>query len=406
MTPEPSGQNKLIEDVLKDLIEGGTEGIRPALERLFNEAMKIERSQFLKAGPYERSGERIGHANGFKDKTVQTRVGALALDIPQVRGLSFYPQSLERGCRSERALKLAIAEMYVMGVSTRKVSAITEALCGTEVSSTQVSRLSAVLDEELDKFRARPLGECPYVTLDARYEKVRHDGIVQDLAVLWATGINLEGRREVLGVSVSLSEAEVHWKAFLTSLQKRGLSSTQLFTSDDHSGLKAARRAVFPSVPWQRCQFHLAQNAQSYVPQRSMREEIGQTMRDIFNCTSLPEAEAKKKKLVDQYSSRASDFAAWLDANVAEGFTAYQFPRAHQKKIRTSNPLERINREIKRRTRVATLFPHKESCLRLVTAVLAEIHDEWVSGKIYLNIDELKSLRKDSDSANYRKKVA
>lgn len=407
MTPEPTIENKLLGDVLEVLISGGTEGIRPVLERLFNEAMKVERSHFLGAGPYERTPQRVGQANGFKDKTVQTRVGAVELSIPQVRGIPFYPQSLERGCRSERALKLAIAEMYVMGVSTRKVTEITEALCGTEISSTQVSRFSAILDEELEKFRNRPLAEYPYVTLDARYEKVRHDGAVRDLAVIWATGINWEGKPEVLGVSVSLSEAEVHWKAFLTGLQKRGLCGVQLFTSDDHPGLKAARKGVFPSVPWQRCQFHMAQNAQAYAPSKSMREDIGQAVRDIFACTSLEDADSMKKKVVEHYATSASDFASWVDENIDEGLAIYQFPRSHRKRIRTSNLQERINREIKRRTRVATLFPHKESCLRLVTAVLAEIHEEWMTGKIYLNMDDLRKPRKNTEySENYRKKVA
>jgi len=407
MTPEPTIENKLLGDVLEALISGGTEGIRPVLEKMFNEAMKVERSQFLGAGPYERSAQRIGRANGFKDKTVQTRVGAVELSIPQVRGIPFYPQSLERGCRSERALKLAIAEMYVMGVSTRKVTEITEALCGTEISSTQVSRFSEILDEELEKFRNRSLGEYPYVTLDARYEKVRHDGVVRDLAVIWATGINWEGKPEVLGVSVSLSEAEVHWKAFLTGLQKRGLSGVQLFTSDDHPGLKAARKSVFPSIPWQRCQFHMAQNAQAYAPSKSMREEIGQAVRDIFGCSSFDEAQVMKKKIVARYAATASDFSTWVDENIDEGLAVYQFPRSHRKRIRTSNLQERINREIKRRTRVATLFPHKESCLRLVTAVLTEIHEEWMTGKVYLNMDDLKKPKKNAEySENYRKKVA
>lgn len=407
MTPEPTIENRLLEDVLEALISGGTEGIRPVLEKLLNEAMKVERSQFLGAGPYERSPQRIGRANGFKDKAVQTRVGSVQLNIPQVRGLPFYPQSLERGCRSERALKLAIAEMYVMGVSTRKVTEITEALCGTEISSTQVSRFSAILDEELKNFRDRPLGKYPYVTLDARYEKVRHDGIVRDLAVIWATGINWEGKPEVLGVSVSLSEAEVHWKGFLGGLQKRGLSGVELFTSDDHPGLKAARQGVFPSVPWQRCQFHMAQNAQAYAPSTAMREEIGQAVRDIFGCSSFDEAQTMKKKIIERYATTASDFSAWVEENIDEGLTIYRFPRSHRKRIRTSNLQERINREIKRRTRVATLFPHKESCLRLVTAVLAEIHEEWMTGKVYLNMDELRNLKKNAEySENYRKKVA
>jgi transposase-like protein len=395
----------VLKGVMEALISNGTEGMRPVIERLFNEAMKIERARFLGANPWERNEDRAGHANGFKDKTIQTRIGALELKIPQVRGgLSFYPQSLERGCRSERALKLAIAEMYVTGVSTRKVTEITEALCGTEVSSTQVSRLSNVLDEELEKFRNRALAEYPYVILDARYEKVRHDGVVRDLAVLWATGINWDGRPEVLGVSVSLSEAEVHWKAFLSSLVKRGLSGIQLITSDDHEGLKAARKAVFAGVLWQRCQYHLAQNAQAYAPNRSMREEIAQAVRDIFNCSSLEEAQQMKQRIVQRYAKCASDFVVWLEENIDEGLTVFQFPRSHRRKIRTSNLLERHNREIKRRTRVATLFPHPASCLRLVTAVLAEIHEEWLTGKRYLDMNELMDFRETAQSQS--RKVA
>ena len=406
MTPELKQQDKLIEDVLEVLTSNGSEGIRPVLESLLNEAMKAERSEFLKAAPYERTSERIGHANGFKDKTILTRVGPARLKVPQVRGLNFYPQSLERGSRSERALKLAIAEMYVMGVSTRKVTEITEALCGTEVSSSQVSRISKILDEELEKFRNRPLGEYPYVILDARYEKVRYEGMVRDLAVLIAVGINTQGKPEVIGVSVSISEAEVHWKKFLNSLSERGLSGVLLITSDDHTGLRTARTAVFPSIPWQRCQFHLAQNAQSYAPHRSMKEEIGQAMRDIFNCRSLSEAQAMKRKVISEFEERASDFTEWLSDNVDEGFTAFSFPRSHQRKIRTSNWLERANKEIKRRTRVATLFPNVASCLRLVTAILTEMNEEWLAGNIYVNMNDFKKQQEKTDSRIYRKNVA
>jgi len=233
---------------LEILTENGMDGMAKALEIMFNTAMKIERGEFLKAGPFERTDERIGHANGFKPRRVQTRAGALELAIPQVRGLDdgaagFYPQSLERGVRSERALKLALAEMYVQGVSTRKVMAITEKLCGFEVSSTQVSRAMQGLDTELQAWRDRPIGEIPYLILDARYEKVRHGGAVIDSAVLIAIGITPQGRRSILGVSVSLSEAEVHWRQFLASLRERGLHGMRLIISDDHAGLKAARQA-------------------------------------------------------------------------------------------------------------------------------------------------------------------
>jgi transposase-like protein len=383
MSTSPKNDN-LLRSIFEVLISHGFEGFNPVLQTLLNEVMKAERSEFLNAAPYERSASRKGHANGYKGKTLYTRVGEMRVRIPQVRGLSFYPQSLDKGCRSEVALKAAIGEMYVQGVATRRVTEITEALCGLEISSSQVSRICKVLDDELDKFRSRPLGEYPFVILDARYEKVRHAGSVRDLAVLVALGVNWEGRREILGASVSLSEAEVHWKGFMQDLQKRGLSGIRCIVSDDHKGLRNARRAIFPSVPWQRCQFHLAQNAQAYVPKKNWRSDIGQVMRDIFNSTSLEEAKEKVKAVIKLWEKKAPDFTEWLEDNVEEGFTVYQFPRPLWRKIRTTNLLENVNREIKRRTRVATLFPNKESCLRLVSAVLQEIHEEWAPGKIYL----------------------
>jgi len=219
-------------------------------------------------------------------------MGSLTVEIPQVRGLQFYPQSLEKGCRSEKALKLAIAEMYLMGVSTRKVTKITEELCGLNISSTQVSRLTKALDEELELFRNRPLGSFTYVYLDARYEKGRYGGSVRDVAVLTAVGVNPGEPREVLGVSLSLSEAEVHWRDFLKRLVQRGLHGVKLIISDDHSGLKAARQSVLPSVFWQRCQFHLQQNAQAYIPKRDLKKPIAQVMRDIFNAPDIESARA------------------------------------------------------------------------------------------------------------------
>ena len=242
-------------------------------------------------------------ANGYKDKKIATRVGELRLKIPQVRGLSFYPRSLGKGCRSEKALKLAVAEMYVMGVSTRKVSEITEQLCGSEISASQVSRVASLLDEELEKFRSRPLsGAYPFVYLDAHYEKVRVDGRVQDLAILKAVGVHASGHREVLGLSARLSEAEIHWRAFLEDLAGRGLKGIEMLISDDHAGLKAARRAVFPALPWQRCQFHLSQNAQRFARRLEERGEIGQAMRDIFNSPTLEDAEAMLKRKIKAFT--------------------------------------------------------------------------------------------------------
>jgi putative transposase len=389
--PIPGQELSLIRGVMKALAEQGVDGFAPVFQLLLNEAMKVERSEHLHAQPYERTEGRQGQSNGFKPKTLLTRSGPLELSVPQVRDSSFYPQALERGSRSEVALKLALAEMYVTGVSTRKVTQITEKLCGVSVSSTQVSRVSKLLDEGLTQFRERSLAPYafPYVYLDATYQRIRYAGAVRNLAVLVAIGVNPEGRRELLGVSVSLSEAEVYWRDFFQALVTRGLSGVSLFISDDHAGMRAAREAVFPSVPWQRCQFHLAQNAQGYAPNLGMRGEIGQAMRDIFNAPSAVHAEAMVKQVVTKYAKTAPKFATWLEGNVVQGFTIFQFPRTHWKKLRTSNVVERVNREIKRRTRVAVLFPNEDSCLRLVSAVLQEIHEEWITGRTYLDMSQV-----------------
>jgi putative transposase len=399
----PVAESKLFEELLEEVIENGTEGILPVMQMLLNFAMKQERSQYLKAEPYERSTNREGYANGYKPKTLQTRMGSMTVEIPQVRGMSFYPSSLEKGCRSERALKLAIAEMYVKGVSTRKVAKITEALCGLDISSTQVSRLSKLMDEELEAFRSRSLGSYAYVYLDARYEHVRHAGNVRDLAVLLAVGVNPGKPREVLGVSVSLSEAEVHWREFMEDLSARGLKGMELIISDDHSGLKAARKSVFPSVPWQRCHFHMAQNAQSYIPKVSLRKTLGGVLKSIFNAPTRADAIELKNRAVNQYGKIAPDWCKWLDENLEEGLTVFSFPMSHWRKIRTTNGVERLNREIKRRTRVATLFPNKESCLRLVTAIVEEIHEDWMAGRQYLSIPDTDE---NAELPNYRKEVA
>ena len=373
-------------EVLQLLTNDGFDGMGEASRCLINLAMKLERQQYLGVGPYERGEDRRDSANGFKPKTVKTRIGELTLAVPQVRDSGFYPNSLEKGIRSERALKLALAEMYVQGVSTRRVAKITQELCGFEVSSSQVSRAVQELDPILAQWRNRALGAFPYVFLDARYEKVRINGAVVSSAVLVATGVSEDGHRCVLGASVAVSEQEVHWREFLKSLQTRGLHGVLLFTSDAHEGLKAARTAVFPSIPWQRCQFHLQQNAQAYVPKQEMKKAVAADIRTIFNTPSKEEAERHLNLLYDKYAKSAPRLVAWAEENLTEGFTVFQFPVEHRVKIRTSNPLERVNRELKRRTRVVSIFPNEASCLRLVSAVLMEISEEWETGKKYLKI--------------------
>ena len=377
-----------ISGAVKLLADEGFDGLSDAVTLLINEAMQIERSRHLGAEAYERTESRTGYANGYKPKTLKSRLGKLELSVPQVRDGSFYPQSLEKGLRSERALKLAVAEMYVQGVATRKVKAITEQLCGFEISSSDVSRAASLLDDCLSAWRTRSLEEYPYLYLDARYEKVRHQGCVIDSAVLVAYGIDTEGKRSILGVSVSLSESEVHWRDFLNSLNKRGLHGVKLIISDAHAGLKAARQSVFPSVPWQRCQFHLQQNAQAYVSKRRYKKQVASDIRAILQAPSMDEAKRLLSIAVDKYQAECPELTNWMETNVPESLTVMQFPESHRRRLRTSNLAERVNKEIKRRTRVAGIFPNTESCLRLVTAVTMEIDEEWQQGYTYLSMND------------------
>jgi putative transposase len=379
--------NNKISEAMELIAEKGFSGMAEAMQILFNEAMLIERSRYLGVNPYERSDERRDYANGFKPKQVKTKVGELSLSIPQVRSSEFYPSFLEKGVRSERALKLALAEMYVQGVSTRKVETILQELCGLSVSSTEVSRAAKLLDEELSQWKARPLEKYRFVYVDARYEKVRQAGCVIDSAVLIAYGVNNQGKREILGVSVSLSEAETHWRTFFESLVKRGLHGVELIVSDAHAGLKAARQAVFPSVPWQRCQFHLQQNAQAYITKRNRKREVAETIRAIFDAENKAEAERLLKIAIEKYAKDMPQLTQWMEENIPEGLTIFHFSVEHRRRLRTSNIAERVNQEIRRRTRVARIFPNVESCERLVSAIAMEISEDWIAGKIYLNVN-------------------
>jgi transposase-like protein len=369
------------------LVEHGFEGLGGALELLLNEVMKLERAEALHAAPYQRTEERQGYANGFKDKTLRSRVGDLHLKVPQTRDMEFYPQALERGVRSERALTAALVEMYISGVSTRKVSRIVEELCDGQVSSATVSRLAGQLDEELERWRQRPLGEIPYLIFDARYEHVRHQGTVVDVSLLIAIGITPEGKRTVLGVSVSDSEAEVHWREFFKSLLARGLHGCRYIVSDDHAGLGKARQACFAGVPWQRCQFHLMQNAMSYVPSEAMQNEVTADLRDIFNAPDRAEADRRLDSAVHKYSQSAPKLADWMEANVPESLTVLCLPADHRRRMRTSNMLERLNRELNRRTRVVSIFPNDAALLRLASAVLMEVDEGWMSDRKYLTME-------------------
>ena len=372
-----------VEAVLEHLIEHGPSDLAGVFARAFELAMQIERERFLGAGLYERSPERQGYANGYKPKRIDTPAGTVTVQVPKTAGHDgepFFPQSLERGRRSVRAVMLAVAEMYIKGVSTREVEAVMREFGIESLSSSQVSRAAKMLDDELEAWRSRPLGECKYLFVDARYEKMRHGGVVRDIAVLSAIGIGPDERRRVLGVSVALSEAEVHWRDFFKSLHARGLRGVEYIVSDDHAGLHAARRAVFGAAKWQRCQFHLAQNAVQHAPTLAIRKRIGKQLRVVWNAEDLPAAESALADLVAFYRGKADKLADWLEKNIPEGLTVFTLPEHHRKRMRTSNPMERaIQQELKRRTVKVRVFPGEDALERLVSAILVEIDEKWAS---------------------------
>ncbi len=382
-------QNNASSQLINLLLSDGLgEGLPKIAEILMNAAMLVERAKHIGAAPHERVEHRNGYANGFKPRAFHTAMGALDLAVPQVRGSDtiFRTTLLEKGSRSDRALKAAISEMYIQGVSTRRVTKVMGELCGFDVSSTQVSNLTATLDEEFKKWRDRPLSEISHLFIDATYYKVRIDGNVRDCATLIAIGIRRDnGKRTVLGVSCALSEAEIHWREFLSSLRERGIGIPDLVTSDAHSGLRAALRATLNATPWQRCQFHLQQNAQAYVPTLELKAKVAAEIRVIFNAEDRAHAEEKLAAFVGKYEKRAPQLADWAEKNLPEGFTAFSFSEAARKRLRTSNMCETLNSQIKRRTRVVGLFPNEASLLRLVTGVIIEISEEWETGKVYLN---------------------
>lgn len=381
-------QDTAIEALMEHLIETGADDMASVFANLFDLAMRIERERYLDARHYERTPLRRGYANGTKPKRLDTPAGTVTVNVPKTAGheAPFYPGSLERGRRSVRAVMLAVAEMYIKGVSTRGAEAVMKEFGIEGLSSTQVSRAAKLLDDELEAWRERPLGKIRYLILDARYEKQRDNGVVRDAAVLSAIGIGEDERRRVLGVSCALSEAEVHWRDFLESLKARGMHGVQFIVSDDHAGLLAARMAVFGSAVWQRCQFHLAQNAIHHAPNVAIRKRIGAELRAVWNAPDLDSATENLNRLVDSYRDTAPNLAEWLEINVPEGLAVFTLPEHHRKRMRTSNPMERaIQQEIKRRTQKVRVFPNEESLLRLVSAVLVEIDDRWASAdKAYI----------------------
>lgn len=368
--------------------------------------MRAERDAYVNAEPHERTEQRRTQRNGYKPRRLKTRVGDLELRVPKTRDGGFYPALLEGYQRSERALMCALAECYVQGVSTRKVSKICTELFGDTLSHETVSRYARELDEELGPWRERPLGkEFPYLLLDARYEKARVDHRIVDVAVLVAIGVDETGYRQVVGIDVAHGETTATWKAFLGSLIDRGLSGVQLVTSDAHPGLGDARRKHLPGVPWQRCQRHFLVNALEKAPGR-LEDELHERLREIWDeSDDYADAEDALRALAGELESECAELAEWLEVDGLETLSCFHFPSTHRLRVRTTNGVERENEELKRRTRVVRIFPNPESLLRLASALLKERHEDWITGKRHLVMDPLETSEDEPDP-NTRKAAA
>ena len=358
--------NTLIDEMMQLLIAEKEKAFPTILAKLYNQAMIVERETHLGAGSYERSEGRDGYANGFKPRNYQTFHGNLELQVPQVRGSStkFYPKCLDRGSRSERAIALAAAQMYLQGVSTRRGETVFQCMGIEHYSAEQVSNAAKMLDEELGNWRKRRLGCIKVLFVDATYQKVRVDGAAMDLATFIVTGISEDGHRSIIAVDSAFDEAESHWRNVFRDLVERGIHG----------------------VKWQRCQLHLQQNAQAQISKTSLKGQVASDIRAIFNAPSYEEAKRLLDRFVAKYAKEQPKLSAWAEETIPEGLTVFSLPEPMRKKLRTNNLEERLNRSIKARTRLIRIFPNQASQLRLVSAICMKISDEWEAGMIYLNV--------------------
>ena len=379
---------------LKQIAQDQPDLLRPLIQAVLQEVLETEMDEALQAGKHERSADRLGYRSGYYRRSLVTRVGQLELRVPQDRQGHFSTAVFERYQRSEKALVAALAEMYVQGVSTRKVKAITEELCGHEFGADSISQINKKLDGELQRWAQRQLDEeYPYLIVDARYEKVREDGVIRRRAVLVALGINWEGRRRVLAVELAQRESATSWKDFLVALKARGLTGVLLTISDDHPGLKKAIAEVLPEAAWQRCYVHFLRNALDYLS-RKANDDCLLELRWLYDRRDLEEARRDLAAWLARWQERYPKLCLWVEANIEETFTFYRQPREHHKHLKSTNLLERLNEELKRRTHVIRIFPNEASCLRLVRALAVEQHEEWLEGARYLDMDPLREQRK------------
>jgi putative transposase len=390
-----STKDKPAAAAIKDLLNQSPDGLREIVRAVMQEMLEAEMTDALQAEKGERTAARLGYRSGYYTRTLVTRVGKLELRVPQDRDGRFSTELFERYQRSEQALVATLAEMYVQGVSTRKVKAITEELCGHSFSASAISAINKRLDDSLAQFASRRLEEpFPYLILDARYEKVREGGIVSSQAVLIAVGIDWDGRRQILGVEMANRESQSSWRTFLLGLRERGLSGVELVVADDHAGLRAAIREVLSEAAYQRCYVHFLRNALDHLP-RKADDDCLQELRWLYDRRSVEEARRDLSAWIAKWEGRYPRLVAWAEETIEETLTFYRLPRQHHKHLKSTNMLERLNEEIRRRTYVVRIFPNAASCCRLVRALAVETHENWLEAHRYLNMDDLKEHKKD-----------
>jgi len=389
-------QRKAKTSSVEALLTSDRDLFKALLKESLQEILEAEMTEQIGAAPGERTAERLGYRAGYYSRSLVTRIGKLELRIPRDRDGQFSTELFARYARSEKAFVSTLAEMYIQGVSTRKVKAITEELCGHRVSASTVSQINKGLDETLGRFARRRLEEpYPYVILDARYERVRLDGVIQSQAVLIAIGINWEGRRQVLGVSLANRESNASWKEFLAGLRERGLTGVEFVVSDDHHGIKSALREIVPAAVWQRCYVHFLRNALDYLP-RKADDDCLQELRWLYDRRDHKEARQDLAAWLKRWEGRYPRLTGWVEENIGETLSFYRLPRQHHKHLKSTNLLERLNEEIRRRTRVVRIFPNPESCLRLVLALCVETHEAWLEDHRYINMELLKEQKKEN----------
>jgi transposase-like protein len=380
---------------VKTILAQGSDFLKPLLSKMLQEVLEEEMNVTLEAGPYERASARKGYRAGYYSRQFITRIGSIELRVPRDRDGKFSTELFERYQRSEKALLAALVEMYVQGVSTRKVKAITEELCGHEFSASTISNLNKTMDEQLKAFSERSLTHgFPYVMFDARYEKVRENGMIISRAVLVGIGVNWEGNKEVLGVELTNRESRTSWKDFLIKLKDRGLHDVQFIVSDDHDGLKKAIREVFPEAAWQRCYVHFLRNALDYLPRKG-DDDCLQELRWVYGRRNITEAQQDIRAWLKRWETKYPKLCSWVEENIEETLSFYRLPSQHHKHMKSTNLLERLNQELKRRTRVVRIFPNEQSCLRLMRALAVEAHEGWLEENKYLNMALLKEMKRE-----------